>query len=88
MCVSLFHRVCVFDFCNQSLFTTFRTPYTSVTQLQCRTLHVGTRCLYSTSPPYTTVSFHGMSISLHAGLMMAAGREQVVEEALTSEAIR
>lgn len=74
-CHFFFFLACVV--CNQSLFTSFHTPYTPVAQLKCISSHVAVRSPYSTLPPYTTESFHGMSISLHAGLMMAESESEL-----------
>lgn len=75
--VSLFHRVCLI--CAIRAYSKHFAHHTTVAQLKCRTLDLGIQSPYSTSRLCTAVSFPGMSISLHAGPMVAAGSELVVE---------
>lgn len=77
-CVSLFHHLCLI--CAIRAHSKHFPHNASVAQLKCRTLLCGIQSPYSTWPPYTTVSFHSVSISLQAGLMMAARRELAVEK--------
>lgn len=73
--------VCVCLICAIRAYSQHLAHHTTIAQLKCRTLNCGIQSPYSISSPYTTVSFHGMSISLHAGMMMAAGRKLSVERA-------